>query len=85
MLGNRRLVCDTSCEIHVEIQHLVDETFWDFEQYSPLSGDVVVLARQTVNRYSDQVKQLTRTCLPILANPSEGSIVLRLQCQRLGL
>ena len=24
MLGNRRLVCDTSCEIHAEIQHLVD-------------------------------------------------------------
>ena len=85
MLGNRRLVSDTSCEIHTEIQHLVDETFWDFEQYEPKPNDVVVLARQTVNRYADQVKQLTQTCLPVLANPSEGSVVLRLQCQRLGL
>ena len=85
MLGNRRLVCDTSCEIHTEIQHLVDDTFWDFEQYRPKPNDVVVLARQTVNRYVDQVKLLTQTCLPVLANPSEGSVVLRLQCQRLGL
>jgi hypothetical protein len=85
MLGNRRLVCDTSCEIYPEIEHLVDGTFWDFEQYKSRQNDIVVLARQTVNRYADQIKQLTQTCLPILANPSEGSQTLKLQCQRLGL
>ena len=85
MLGNRRLVCDTSCEIHAEIQHLVDDTFWDFEQYEPQPNDVVVLARQTINHYSIRVKQLAETCLPVLANPSEGSQTLKLQCQRLGL
>jgi len=85
MLGNRRLVCDTSCEIHTEIQHLTDDTFWDFEQYDPKPNDIVVLARQTVNRYADRVKQLTETCLPVLANPSEGSQTLKLQCHRLGL
>ena len=85
MLGNHRLVCDTSCEIYVEIQHLVDDTFWDFEQYEPQARDVVVLARQTVNRYADRVKQLAEICLLVLANPSEGSQTLKLQCQRLGL
>jgi hypothetical protein len=85
MLDNCRLVCDTSCEIHTEIQHLVDETFWDFEQYEPRANDIVILARQTVNRYADRVKQLTSICLPILANPSEGSVTLKLQCQQLGL
>ena len=85
MLGNRRLVCDTSCEIHAEIQHLLDDAFWDFEQYEPHANDIVVLARQTVNRHVDRVKQLTETCLPVLANPSEGSQTLKLQCQRLGL
>ena len=85
MLDNRRLVCDTSCEIHAEIQHLVDYTFWDFEQYEPQPNDIVVLSRQTVNRYADQIKQLTETCLPVLANPSEGSHTLKLQCQRLDL
>ena len=85
MLGNRRLICDTSCEIHTEIQHLVDYAFWDFKQYEPEPNDIVILARQTVNHYADRVKLLTETCLPILANPSEGSITLKLQCQRLGL
>jgi hypothetical protein len=85
MLGNRRLICDTSCEIHAEIQHLVDDTFWNFEQYTPNPNDIVVLARQTVNLYTDRVKQLAETCLSVLANPSEGSLPLKLQCQRLGL
>ena len=85
MLGNRRLICDTSCEIYPEIKHQADDTFWDFEQYEPQPNDVVVLARQTVNRYPDRVKQLAETCLPVLANPSEGSQTLKLQCQRLGL
>jgi hypothetical protein len=85
MLGNQRQICDTSCEIYPEIENLVDEAFWDFEQYRPKPNDIVVLARQTVNRHADQVKQLTEICLPVLANPSEGSITLKLQCQRLGL
>lgn len=85
MIGHQRLVCDTSCEVYTEIQHLIDDSFWDFEQYEPRSNDVVVLARQTVNRYADRVKKLTETCLPVLANPSEGSVTLKLQCQRLGL
>ena len=85
MLGNRRLICDTSCEIHPEIQHIVDDTFWNFEQFEPQANDVVVLARQTVTQYASQVKQLAETCLPILANPAEGSLTLRLLCQRLGL
>jgi len=85
MLGNRRLVCDTSCEIYSEIKHLADETFWDFEQYMPQVNDIVVLARQTISHYVNQVKQLTKTCLPVLANPAEGSQTLKQQCQRLGL
>ena len=80
-----KLICDTSCEIYVEIQHLVDDVFWDFEQYTPQPNDIVILARQTVNRYADRVKQLSKICLPILANPSEGSQTLKLQCQRLDL
>lgn len=85
MLGNHKLVCDTSCEIYHEIQHLIDETFWDFGQYDPPKDSVVVLARQTVNQHSDRIKSLIGHCLPVLANPAEGSITLKLQCQRLGL
>lgn len=87
MLDNRLLICDTSCEIYPEIQHLVDQTFWDFEQLDPPPHSVVILARQTVNRHVGRIKALLETVdyLPVLANPTEGSVTLKLQCQRLGL
>jgi hypothetical protein len=85
MLGNRRIVCDTSCEIYPEIKHLVDDTFWEFDQ--PQENSITIFARQTVNRYYTKIKELALAgfFLPVLANPSEGSVVLKLQCQQLGL
>jgi len=85
MLGNRRIICDTSCEIYPEIQHLVDDSFWEFDQ--PQENSITIFARQTVNRHYAKIKELAESgfFLPVLANPSEGSIVLKLQCQRLGL
>jgi len=82
-----RLVCDTSCEIYPEIKHLIDDTFWDFAQYNPPADSVVIFARQTVNHHFDRIKDLASKgfFLPVLANPSEGSITLKLQCQQLGL
>ena len=85
MLGNRPVICDTSCEIYPEIQHLVDDTFWEFDQ--PRENSITIFARQTVNRHYDKIKELASSgfFLPVLANPSEGSVVLKFQCQRLGL
>jgi hypothetical protein len=85
MLGNRPVICDTSCEIYPEIAHLVDDSFWEFDQ--PQANSITIFARQTVNRHYAKIKQLAESgfFLPVLANPSEGSIVLKLQCQRLGL
>ncbi len=31
MIGNQKIICDTSCEIYPEIKHLVDDTFWEFD------------------------------------------------------
>jgi len=85
MLGNQRIICDTSCEIYSEIKHLVDDSFWEFDQ--PQANSITIFARQTVNRHYAKIKELAESgfFLPVLANPSEGSIVLKLQCQRLGL
>jgi hypothetical protein len=87
MLGNRKIICDTACEMYPEIKHLVDDTFWDFDQHEPQANSITIFARQTVNQHYIKIKELATTgfFLPVLANPSEGSIVLKLQCQRLGL
>jgi hypothetical protein len=85
MLGNRRIICDTSCEIYSEIKHLVDDSFWEFDQ--PQANSITIFARQTVNRHYAEIKELAESgfFLPVLANPSEGSSTLKLQCQGLGL
>jgi hypothetical protein len=87
MLGNRRIICDTFCEIYPEIKHLVDDTFWDFSQHAPVANSITIFARQTVNQHSAKIAELARTgfFLPVLANPTEGSSTLKLQCQGLGL
>ena len=87
MLDNRRIICDTFCEIYPEIKHLVDDTFWDFSQHTPVADSITIFARQTVNQHSAKIAELATTgfFLPVLANPTEGSSTLKLQCQGLGL
>jgi len=82
-----KLICDTFCEIYPEIQSHCDETFWDFGQHEPVANSVTVLSRQTVNQHYTQIKALASAdyFYPVLANPTEGSITLLHQCQRLGL
>jgi hypothetical protein len=87
MLGNRKIICDTQCEIHAEIKHLLDGEFWDFNDPGPVANSITIFSRQTVNQYYQQIAELASSgfFLPVLANPTEGSSTLKLQCQRLGL
>ena len=87
MLGNRKIICDAQCEIYLEIQHLVDDTFWDFNQHEPVAESFTIFARQTVSRNYPKIKELASSgfLIPILANPSEGSQVQKLQYQRMEL
>jgi hypothetical protein len=87
MLGNRKIICDTQCEIYPEIKHLVDDTFWDFNQHEPVANSFTIFARQTVSRNYPKIKELASAgfFLPVLANPSEGSQIQKLQYQRMEL
>jgi len=82
-----KLICDTFCEIYSQIETYCDDSFWDFGQHEPVAGSVTVLSRQTFNQHYKRIKELAESGFfyPVLANPTEGSIVLKLQCERLGL
>jgi hypothetical protein len=82
-----KIVCDTFCEIYPQIQQYCDDTFWDFEQHDPVPGSVTVISRQTFNQHYLKIIDLIKQDFfyPVLANPTEGSITLKHQCQRLGL
>ena len=87
MLGTHKLVCDTFCEIYPQIESHCDDSFWDFAQHEPVAGSVTVICRQTFNKHYQKIKELAAAGFfyPVLANPTEGSITLKHQCERLGL
>jgi hypothetical protein len=82
-----KLICDTFCEIYPQIEHYCDDAFWDFGQHEPVAGSVTVICRQTFNQHYVRIKELAESGFfyPVLANPTEGSVTLRHQCERLGL
>ena len=87
MLKTHKLICDTFCEIYSQIEHYCDDSFWDFGQHEPVAGSVTVISRQTFNQHYVRIKELAESGFfyPVLANPTEGSITLKHQCERLDL
>ena len=87
MPKTHKIICDTFCEIYPQIQQFCDDTFWDFAQHDPQQDSITVISRQTFNQHYQKIKELAAADFfyPVLANPTEGSITLKSQCERLGL
>jgi hypothetical protein len=87
MLKTHKLICDTFCEIYSQIETYCNDSFWDFGQHEPVAGSITVISRQTFNQHYERIKELAAAGFfyPVLANPTEGSITLKNQCERLGL
>jgi hypothetical protein len=79
MLGNRRIIADTFCEVYDLLEPLIDDHFWDFENHVIESGAVYLIGRAQLFANLDKVRTMVEHhgCLPILSNPSEGSSTLR--------
>jgi len=79
MLGNRRIIADTFCEVYDLLEPYIDDHFWDFENHTIESGAVYLIGRAqffaNLNKVRTMIEQ--HGCLPILSNPSEGSSTLR--------
>jgi hypothetical protein len=75
MLGNRKLVLDTFCEVHDLLNHWTDEEFWEFESHDIVPGAVYLIGRDQFNRNVGRIRQLIQDqqCRIILSNPAEGS------------
>lgn len=75
MLGNRKLVLDTFCEVYDLLKPWADEEFWDFESHSVVPDAVYLIGRDQFNRNINLIRQLVQDqqCCIILSNPAEGS------------
>lgn len=85
MLGNRRLVIDTMCEIYGMLKPYADEEFWDFEQTTKQPGDLYVFGRQRLLDNLSHIRELaiTNKYVMVFDNSAEGAWTAETQLKQL--
>lgn len=91
MLGNRKLILDTHCEIYSMIKDHADDIFWNLQQHieknQVVPGAIYVIGREQVKLYAQQLRALIDTAdiKVIFSNPHEGSETLKNHCYNYGI
>lgn len=83
MLGNRKLILDTFCEVYNLLEPWCDEEFWQFDQHEIQPGAIYLIGREQYILNRDRIRELVETdyIRVVLSNPAEGSDTMRSQCQ----
>jgi hypothetical protein len=87
MLGNRKLICDTFCEVYDLLKPWIDHDFFNFREHTIIPGAIYMIGRAQVNLNVDKIKNIAENNLAtiIISNPAEGSETLKHHMQRIGL
>lgn len=85
MLGGRRLVVDTMCEVYQLLRNYIEEEFWDFTRVKPYPGSIYVLGRQHLLDNLSIVRAMAESGQYIIVfdNSAEGSRTLETQIRQL--
>lgn len=83
MLGNRKLILDTFCEVYELLKPYADGEFWNFKEHDLVPGAVYLISREQFNLNIPHIRELAEagTILPILSNPMEGSETMKVHCE----
>jgi hypothetical protein len=83
MLGNRKLVLDTFCEVYDLLLPWMDGDFFDFSKHKIVPGAVYLIGRAQMNHNRELIRKLveSNTIRVILSNPAEGSETLAHHCE----
>ena len=75
MLGNRKVILNTFCEIYNLLKPYADEEFWEFTKCEIIPDAIYILSRQQFAEHNALIQQLIqdRVIYVILCNPAEGS------------
>jgi hypothetical protein len=86
MLGKRKLILDTFCEVYDLLKPWADGEFWDFKQHTVVSGALYVIGREQFKNNIDSIKKLVnnQTIFVVFSNPAEGSETLARHCELYG-
>lgn len=91
MLGNRKLILDTHCEIYSMIKSHADGIFWNLDQHikqnQTVPGAIYVIGREQLRLYNKQFRSLVETAdiTAVFSNPHEGSETLLNHCYLYGI
>ena len=91
MLGNRKLILDTHCEIYSMIKDRADGIFWNLEQHiqknQVVPGAIYVIGREQIQLNSTKLQRLIDKfgIKVIFSNPHEGSSTLKNHCYQYGI
>lgn len=82
MLGNRRLILDTFCEVYDLLRPWMDGDFFDFSKHEVVPGAVYLIGRAQMNNNRQRIRELVESDVirVILSNPAEGSSTLKDHC-----
>lgn len=83
MIGNRKLVLDTWCEVYNLLEPWCDDIFWQFDQHEIQKDAIYLIGREQYNLNRDCIRELVETdyIRVVLSNPAEGSDTMRNQCR----
>jgi hypothetical protein len=78
MLGNRKLVLDTFCEVYDLLKPWMDHDFWDFANHDIVPGAIYLISRKELLANIDKVRHCVENNLAriVFSNPAEGSETL---------
>jgi len=83
MLGNRKLILDTFCEVYELLKPYADGEFWRFDDHEVVSGAIYLISREQFNLNIPRIRKLAEDgiILPVLSNPMEGSDTMKTHCE----
>jgi hypothetical protein len=87
MLGTRRLIVDSRCEIAYELRPWTDEVFYDLAQHDLVSRAIYIIGRRQFSVHHELIKSAINShhIRVVFSNPHEGSETLRWQLTAYGI
>ena len=78
MLGNRKLILDTFCEVYDLLKPWADGEFWEFPNHEIVPGAIYVIGRKEFTKHYTTFRDMAKKDLAkiIFSNPAEGSETL---------
>jgi len=75
MLGNRKLILDTFCEVYDLLEPWMDYDFWNFENCTLFPDAIYLVSRKELLANIDRVREIAENdqAKIVISNPAEGS------------